>query len=172
MLQIAARDTIGLLDTEGDWVDPEIAAIVEDDEPDTTSHFIWKTKELLEKVENSRVVDGEIWYQQNLRFVVGIKIYDGGFSPEKSAECGGCDELGPRLLRDFTDNASSCARITFRYSYLPLITNEGIVTVHPKCQTRPCPPNEDNPPDSRTVDPKLLGAKCRMTPKFSNEDTR
>ncbi|KAL8133153.1 hypothetical protein AgCh_008563 [Apium graveolens] len=48
----------------------------------------------------------------------------------------------------------------------------GIATVHPKCQTRPCPPNEDNPPDSRTGDPKLLGAKCRMTPKFSNEDTR
>ncbi|KAL8120354.1 hypothetical protein AgCh_017509 [Apium graveolens] len=48
----------------------------------------------------------------------------------------------------------------------------GIATVHPKCQTRPYPPNEDNPPDSRTGDPKLLGAKCRMTPKFSNEDTR
>ncbi|KAL8125825.1 hypothetical protein AgCh_013207 [Apium graveolens] len=48
----------------------------------------------------------------------------------------------------------------------------GIATVHPKCQTRPCPSNEDNPPDSRTGDPKLLGAKCKMTPKFSNEDTR
>ncbi|KAL8103002.1 hypothetical protein AgCh_027510 [Apium graveolens] len=50
--------------------------------------------------------------------------------------------------------------------------DQSIATVHPKCQTRPCPPNEDNPPDSRTGDPKLLGAKCRMTPKFSNEDTR
>ncbi|KAL8111065.1 hypothetical protein AgCh_026714 [Apium graveolens] len=51
-------------------------------------------------------------------------------------------------------------------------TIAGIATVHPKCQTHPCPPNEDNPPDSRTGDPKLLGAKCRMSPKFSNEDTR
>ncbi|KAL8119239.1 hypothetical protein AgCh_016673 [Apium graveolens] len=42
---------------------------------------------------------------------------------------------------------------------------------HKGQRTRPCPPNEDNPPDSRTGDPKLLGAKCRMTPKFSNEDT-
>ncbi|KAL8125366.1 hypothetical protein AgCh_012891 [Apium graveolens] len=52
------------------------------------------------------------------------------------------------------------------------ISSVGIATVHPKCQTRFYPPNEDNPPDSRTGDPKLLGAKCRMTPKFSNEDTR
>ncbi|KAL8144998.1 hypothetical protein AgCh_003279 [Apium graveolens] len=50
--------------------------------------------------------------------------------------------------------------------------NAGIATIHPKCETRPCPPNEDKPPDSRTGDPKLLGAKCRMTSKFSNEDTR
>ncbi|KAL8109414.1 hypothetical protein AgCh_025492 [Apium graveolens] len=59
------------------------------------------------------------------------------------------------------------AKATSKHLFFPCIA-----TVHPKCQTRPCPPNEDNPPDSRTGDPKLLGAKCRMTPKFPNEDTR
>ncbi|KAL8098518.1 hypothetical protein AgCh_031335 [Apium graveolens] len=50
--------------------------------------------------------------------------------------------------------------------------DQSIATVHPKCRTHPCPPNEDNPLDNMTGDPMLLGAKCRMTPKFFNEDTR
>ncbi|KAL8097194.1 hypothetical protein AgCh_030347 [Apium graveolens] len=32
-------------------------------------------------------------------------------------------------------------------------------------------PNEDNSPDNRTGDLKFSGAKCRMTPKFPNEET-
>lgn len=42
---------------------------------------------------------------------------------------------------------------------------------HLKCWTHHCIPNEKHPPDNMTSNPKLLGAKCKITLKFTNEDT-
>ncbi|KAL8157174.1 hypothetical protein AgCh_002035 [Apium graveolens] len=50
------------------------------------------------------------------------------------------------------------------YEAHPRLVHNRIATVHPKYRTRPCPPNEDNPPDRRTVkrtQKELVGKKKR-----------
>ncbi|KAL8147652.1 hypothetical protein AgCh_005103 [Apium graveolens] len=74
--------------------------------------------------------------------------------------------LEAKTKKDIMNNLITLSKAKDYYAKLD------ITIVHPKCRTLPCPLNEENPPDSRTGAPKLLGAECRMTPKISNEDTR
>lgn len=80
---------------------------------------------------------------------------------------------GPRLIQDLKTSRirklPPSRTSPIRYQLFLDFKDAGIAVVYPKCRTHPCPPNEKHPPDSRTGDPELLGAKCRITPKFPNE---